>query len=153
MSATLSPELREAILAKIATIPTVRSLRIRFDLLELGECRMSMERDGQFDGIFVSLHGGIMMTLADTAACFAIQTLIGVEDTLTTTDMNIRFLAPALGCTHAHAKVIKAGRTLCPTEARLTDDEGTLLAIAQVTYMRMPKKGAGRITGITAENA
>ncbi len=136
----LDPGLKDAILEKIRSIPTVRSLDITVESLASGECRMSMKRDGRFDGIFVSLHGGIMMTLADTAACFAIQTLIGVEDTLTTTDMNIRFLAPALGTCHASAKVIKAGRTLCPTEVQLTDDKGALLAIAQVTYMRMPKK-------------
>lgn len=98
---------------------------------------MSIVRDGSLDGIYVSLHGGILMTLADTVACFAIQTKIGVEDTLTTTDMNICFLAPALEKVIATARVVKAGRTLCPTKISLTDEKETLLAYAQVTYMRM----------------
>ncbi|MCH9025378.1 MAG: PaaI family thioesterase, partial [candidate division Zixibacteria bacterium] len=36
------------------------------------------------------------MTLADSAACFAIMTQTGPDQPLTTTDMNIRFLAPCL---------------------------------------------------------
>ena len=140
MTDTLSPDLRERIRQKISEIPLVRSLNIQLDGLSSGECVMSIKRDGSLDGIYVSLHGGIMMALADTAACFAIQTLIGVEDTLTTTDMNIRFLAPALDRCIATAKVIKAGRTLCPCEIHLHDDNSKLLAVAQVTYMRLPKK-------------
>ncbi len=139
MSATLDSALQKKIEAIIADIPLVKSLKIHLDGLAPGECRMSMVRDGTLDGIFVSLHGGIMMALADTAACFAIQTLIGVEDTLTTTDMNIRFLAPALNKVIATARVIKPGRTLCPCEISLTDEEDKLLAIAQVTYMRLKK--------------
>ncbi|MCH9032439.1 MAG: PaaI family thioesterase [candidate division Zixibacteria bacterium] len=139
----LSADLREKIVAIINRIPLVKTLKIELDELSPGTCKMSMVRDGTLDGIFVSLHGGALMALADTAACFAIQTLIGVEDTLTTTDMNIRFLAPALDRVTATACVIKAGRTLCPTEISLNDSEGKLLAIAQVTYIRL-KKDIGR---------
>ncbi len=137
MSQKLDSELQGKIERIIAEIPLVKSLKIHLDGLDIGECRMSIKRDGTLDGIFVSLHGGILMALADTAACFAIQTLIGVEDTLTTTDMNIRFLAPALDKVIAKATVIKPGRTLCPCEIQLSDVEGKLLAIAQVTYMRL----------------
>lgn len=140
MNSELDPQLKSRITEKIHQIPLVKSLHIQLDSLAPGECVMSLTRDGTLDGIYVSLHGGIMMALADTAACFAIQTLIGVEDTLTTTDMNIRFLAPALEKCIATAKVIKAGRTLCPSEIRLTDQDGVLLAIAQVTYMRLQKE-------------
>lgn len=142
----LSADLREKIVAVINRIPLVKTLKIELDELSPGTCKMSMVRDGTLDGIFVSLHGGALMALADTAACFAIQTLIGVEDTLTTTDMNIRFLAPALDRVTATARVIKAGRTLCPTEISLTDSAGKLLAVAQVTYMRL-RKDIGREIG------
>ena len=137
---TLDPALEKQISDIIHNIPLVKTLNVRLDGLAPGECRMSLTRDGTLDGIYVSLHGGIMMALADTAACFAIQTLIGVTDTLTTTDMNIRFLAPALNEAKATATVIKAGRTLCPTEIKLHDETGKLLALAQVTYMRLQKQ-------------
>lgn len=136
-------DLREKITAIINRIPLVKTLKIELDELSPGTCKMSMVRDGTLDGIYVSMHGGALMALADTAACFAIQTLIGVDDTLTTTDMNIRFLAPALDRVTATARVIKAGRTLCPTEISLTDSNDKLLAVAQVTYIRL-RKDIGR---------
>jgi uncharacterized protein (TIGR00369 family) len=75
------------------------------------------------------------MTIADSAACFAILTLTGADQMLTTTDMNIRFLAPCLTDVRARARVIKRGRTLCPVAVDLFDANGTLVAIAQVNYM------------------
>lgn len=35
-------------------------------------------------------------TIADSIACFAVLTKTSVDQVLTTTDMNIRFLAPCL---------------------------------------------------------
>jgi len=47
------------------------------------------------------------------------DTTTGPDVRLTTTDMNIRFLA--LGMTDATARVIKVGRTLCPVAVDLYD--------------------------------
>lgn len=79
------------------------------------------------------------MTLADSAACFAIMTRTGPDEILTTTDMNIRFLAPCLTDATAVARVIKLGKTLCPVSVDVLDVAGTLVAVAQVTYMRLPR--------------
>jgi uncharacterized protein (TIGR00369 family) len=84
------------------------------------------------------------MTVADSAACFAVFTKTGPEMHMTTTDMNIRFLAPCLSDVTARARIIKFGRTLCPTEIDLVDAAGTRVALAQVTYFlldRIPHRG------------
>jgi uncharacterized protein (TIGR00369 family) len=88
-----------------------------------------------YDGVFESFHGGLLMTLADSTACFAIFTKTGPDIRLTTTDMNIRFLAPCLTDATARAKVIKLGRSLCPVEVNVYDAENKHVAVAQVTYM------------------
>ena len=75
------------------------------------------------------------MTIADSAACFAILTLTGPEVQLTTTDMSIRFLAPCLSDVTAKAKVIKLGRTLVPVSIDLFDSENKHVAVAQVNYI------------------
>ena len=62
--------------------------------LERGVCRLAMTRDPRFDGIYRSLHGGLMMTLADSAGAFALLTVVDPDEAVTTTEMNIRFLAP-----------------------------------------------------------
>ncbi len=77
------------------------------------------------------------MTVADSAACFAIFTLTGPGIPLTTTDMNIRFLAPCLTDVTAKARVIKLGRTLVPVSVDLFDATGKQVALAQVTYIRL----------------
>ena len=109
--------------------------------MELGEgmCRIRISRDPRYDGIFESLHGGILMTLADSAAAFALLTLVDPDERITTTDMNIRFFAPARSDVVAQAEVLKLGRTLVPMSVDLTDLEGNRVALAQVTYMRLGK--------------
>ena len=80
------------------------------------------------------------MTIADSAACFAILTKTGPEVELTTTDMSIRFLAPCLSDVTAKAKVIKLGRTLVPVSVDLFDSANRHVAVAQVNYILLDRR-------------
>ena len=135
----MDAERHSAILARIATIPITDTLGIRDVVLEDGVCELTVPRHRRYDGVFESFHGGLLMTIADSAACFAILTLTGPDQVLTTTDMNIRFLAPCLTDVRARARVIKLGRTLCPVAVDVFDTNGTLVAVAQVTYMLLSR--------------
>jgi len=100
-------------------------------------------RQQMYDGVFESFHGGILMTIADSAACFAVLTQTPPGQLLTTTDMNIRFLAPCLTDVDVSARVIKHGRLMCPVSVELSDTAGKLVAVAHVNYMlleRMPSR-------------
>lgn len=123
--------------ARLAAIPISSLLHLRLDAAGEGTARMSAGYDRAYDGIFESFHGGLLMTLADTAACMALLTLLEGEPRVTTTDMNIRFLAACRSDATAEARVIKVGRTLCPIAVDIRDAKGTLVAVAQVTYMRL----------------
>jgi uncharacterized protein (TIGR00369 family) len=107
------------------------------EILKFGDgyCEARVPRERKYDGVFESFHGGLLMTLADSTACFAILTLTGPDTRLTTTDMNIRFLAACLTDVTAKARVIKFGRTLCPVAVDLFDEKGQQVAVAQVNYM------------------
>ncbi len=135
----MDPQLQQALIERIKRIPIVDTLRMRFDEFGEGYCRATVPRQRCHDGVFESLHGGILMTIADSIACFAIMTRTGPDDAMTTTDMNIRFLAPCLTDVTAEAKVIKHGRTLCPVAVDLFDANGTHVAVAQVNYIRLDK--------------
>ena len=87
-----------------------------------------------YDGVFESFHGGLLMTLADSTACFAIFTKTGPDVRLTTTDMSIRFLAPCLSDAFARAEVIKVARPW-PVTVNLFDSQNKQVALAQVTYL------------------
>lgn len=129
------PTAIQPILTRIARIPIYNTLEMRVGEVGPGRFEVTIPRRQNYDGIFESLHGGILMTLADSTAAFAILTLTGPDQRMTTTDMNIRFLAPCLSDATARARVIKFGRTLCPCAVDVVDAEENLVAVAQVTYM------------------
>lgn len=131
----LSIEKKKALLERVNNIPIVDFLKLKITSFDEGYCEMKAPRQPGYDGVFESFHGGLIMTVADSAACFAIFTMTGPDVRLTTTDMNIRFLAPCLSDLIARAKVIKLGRTLCPVGIDLFDEAGKQVAVAQVTYM------------------
>lgn len=132
---TLSSERQTAIHYRIRRIPIVKTLNMEIASLDEGYCETRVPRKLSYDGVFESFHGGLLMTIADSTACFAILTQTGPDVRLTTTDMNIRFLAPCLTDATARARVIKLGRTLCPVAVDLYDANEKHVAVAQVNYI------------------
>jgi len=135
--------LEAAILSRITKIPIFETLKFEAVRFAAGGCEFRVPRQKIYDGVFESFHGGILMTIADSAACFAVLTLTAPDQLMTTTDMNIRFLAPCLTDVVVTARVIKRGRLLCPVAVDLFDTEGKQVAVAQVNYMlldRMPSR-------------
>ena len=133
----VSKSLQDSIMNRINQIPIVSTLRMKIVTLSDGYCETRVPRELKYDGVYESFHGGLLMTIADSVACFAIFTKTGPDARLTTTDMNIRFLAACLSDVTAKASVIKAGRVLCPVAVDLFDAVGKHVAVAQVNYMRL----------------
>lgn len=135
----MDPNAKKSLEERLGSIPIFRTLGLRLESLGEGKATLIAPYERRYDGIFESFHGGLLMTLADTTACVALLTLAGASAPVTTTDMNIRFLAPCRSDCRAEAAVIKFGRTLCPVSVSLLDTGGTQVAVAQVTYMRLEK--------------
>jgi len=133
----LDPATEAEIRTRMRSIPIFTSLGFSGERLCVGSFECTVARNKEFDGIFDSFHGGLLMTAADSAAAIVSLTLWGAESLITTTDMSIRFLAPARSDVKLFAQAIKAGRTLVPVVANLWRDDGALVAVAQVTYMRL----------------
>ena len=142
----MTPEEVEKVRERAMAVPISSALGLQLLGLGRGVCRMMMTRDPKFDGIYKSMHGGFLMTLADSAAAFALLTVIPHDEAVTTTEMNIRFLAPVHERVTVTARVLKAGRTLCPIVAELHDEDGTLVAHAGMTYMRVHRDSGGGTT-------
>jgi uncharacterized protein (TIGR00369 family) len=130
--------------ARAMAVPISSALGFTVVSLERGVCRLAMPRDPRFDGIYRSLHGGLLMTLADSAGAFALLTVVGPDEAVTTTEMNIRFLAPVHDEAIVTARVLKVGKTLCPLVAELHDGAGQLVAHAGMTYMRVRRDSSAR---------
>jgi len=133
------PEI-DVLWARARAVPISLTLGFDFVSIERGQCSLGWTRDARYDGIFRSMHGGLMMTLADSAAAFALLTVIDPDSRITTTEMNIRFLAPVRERVIAHARVLKAGRSLCPILVDLVDAGGRMVAHAGMTYMRLGRE-------------
>jgi uncharacterized protein (TIGR00369 family) len=131
--------LEAAILDRITKIPIFETLQMHAVTFAPGQCTVRVPRQPMYDGVFESFHGGILMTIADSAACFAVLTQTPAGQLLTTTDMNIRFLAPCLTDVEVKARVIKRGRLMCPVSVDVFDTAGRLVAVAQVNYMLLDK--------------
>lgn len=140
METELSAEDRKALMSRIGKIPITDALKLRMTAMERGTCTLEMDRDLRYNGIFDSLHGGILATLADSAAAFAILTLAGAKARITTIEMNTRFLRPALGRVAAKARVLKAGKSLAFCSVEIVDERGDLLVDSTVTYMILRPK-------------
>jgi uncharacterized protein (TIGR00369 family) len=139
MANVQAPIAAEALLERLRRIPIISALAL--ELREIGAEQVTLYAPyrKEFSGIFDSFHGGLLMTLADTAACVAILARVEPDAVITTTDMNIRFLNACLTGAVAQARVIKLGKSLCPVAVDLFDENGVHVAVAQVTYMRLPK--------------
>ena len=135
----ITPEKETAILERIQKIPIFSTLGMGSVSLDHGGAEITVPRQLIYDGVFQSFHGGILMTVADSVACFAVLTGTPDDQVMTTTDMNIRFLAPCLSDVRAKARVIKFGRVMCPVAVDLIDAGGKLVAVAQVNYMLLDK--------------
>ena len=135
----LDPAVEKAVRERMQSVPIFRSGNLGFSNVRVGlgafECTVARNRD--FDGIFDTFHGGFLMTAADSAAAIVSLTVWGANARITTTDMNIRFLAPARSDVKLFAQAIKQGRTLIPVTANFWRDDGALVAVAQVNYMRL----------------
>ena len=135
----LEQEFRDRIFDRVNKIPIMSTMKLEVINLKAGYCELKAPRQRMYDGIYDSFHGGLLMTVADSAAAFALMTLAGPEAKMTTTDMNIRFLAPCLTDLIVRAKVIKFGRTLSPMAIDLYDENEKYVAVAQVNYFVLGK--------------
>ena len=86
-----------------------------------------------------TLHGGIAATVIDTASAFALRSTMEdpTDASLTTTDLNVRYVRPARSDIRVTAEVVRAGRTVGVTECEVTahhEGEEKVVATGGTTY-------------------
>ena len=79
-----------------------------------------------------SLHGGIIATVLDISMGHLLTHSTGIGMTL---QMNTQYIKPARdGIVQARATFLRRGRSINYLESRMTDAEGTLMAVASSTW-------------------
>ena len=91
------------------------------------------------------VHGGILASLADIGVVAGVlSTCRQGEQMRGTAELNISYLRPAIGeLIRVESNVIKKGRSLAVGDVDLTNERGSLIAKARVTYAIGAAGGAG----------
>src|SRR5215470_2482488 len=88
----------------------------------------------------LTVHGGAIYSLADSAAAHALMTLILPEQRPTTVEQRINFLKAAKDQDlYCEAKIVHLGKTLAYGEAAITTEDGALVAKSTATLMRLDR--------------
>jgi uncharacterized protein (TIGR00369 family) len=85
-----------------------------------------------------TVHGGAIATLLDTCTGCAVHTTLPAGLAYTSLDLTTKFLRPVTvesGLLRCEGTVISRGRTTALAEARLTDEDGRLMAYATSTCL------------------
>lgn len=133
--------LSKIVSGEVAPPPISRSLG--FDLVEVREGDAVFEitpDDSHYNPIGV-VHGGIALTLLDSAAACAVHTTLPAGLAYTSLETKVCFLrgiTSATGRLRAHGWVTKPGKRAAFAEADLRDAEGTLYATASTTCLVFP---------------
>jgi uncharacterized protein (TIGR00369 family) len=130
-------ELRRAQKA-IEAVPFARLLGIELEDIASGSATLGLnieKKHTQNQGV---VHGGAIASLIDTATAFAIISLLGPKEEVTTVDLTVSYLRPVTnGRLRANAQVIRAGRRLYAVSAEVFDRERNLIATALSTYIKL----------------
>ena len=79
-------------------------------------------------------HGGVVMTLLDSAMANAALSKIDYSREVVTVDMHIAFMAPGTGRLTATGRAIGGGRSVCFCEAEIHNEAGQVTAKAMGTF-------------------
>ncbi|MFN2257708.1 MAG: PaaI family thioesterase [Desulfuromonadaceae bacterium] len=107
----------------ISCAPFEQSLGIEILEAHAGKAELRMPFMYAYANGAAMLHGGAMSTLADTAAVFALKSLLPPGSHFATTHMEVDFLYPVMqGWVRASANVVHAGERTWDADVSLYDD-------------------------------
>ena len=131
----LTPEESARLREIFARVPYVGLLGLEFVRAERGAATFALGVREELTRMGGILHGGAVVSLLDTAAAFAVHTVIGAEARTVTVDLTVHFLRPAnAGRIEATARVLRRGRSVCILSVEARDTTAQIIATATMTY-------------------
>ena len=123
-----------------AAVPYAKFLGLQLGELHEGQVSISLDIREELKQNQGVVHGGAIASLIDTASAFALLTQIEVDEKVTTTDLTIHYLRPAIsGRLTATARIIRGGRRLFVLSVEVHDVQNALVATAVTTYIKIDK--------------
>ena len=121
-------------------VPFWEFLGIEIVEMRPGYGKLTVKADPNLTNPYGYTHGGVLSTLADSAAAVAIAGMVrGEGKKFMTIDMNISYISPVSGgIIEAHARALREGR-IVPAEVDIIN-ETILVAKAIATYIILDDK-------------
>jgi len=115
--------------------PFYKLLSMKIEDVRKDYARLSIEIDRKHIQFLGTVHGGVVATLADSAAAWAIYGSDDLEGRPVTVEMKINFLKPVKsGKIVAEARNIHRGSRIFVSDVDVKDGEGDSIARSLVTY-------------------
>ena len=114
-------------------VPFTEHLGLQVERADGGESVVSVALRSELLDNHDSGHGGVLMTLLDSAMAHAALSRVGYAREVVSVDMHIVFMRPASGRLQANGRATGGGRSVCFCEASITDASGELAARAMGT--------------------
>jgi uncharacterized protein (TIGR00369 family) len=136
----IDPEKLERARSAFAAVPYARFLGLQLGEVRQGEVSIHLDIRDELKQNQGVVHGGAIASLIDTASAFAVLTQIDPVERVTTTDLTIHYLRPAItGRMVATARIIRGGRRLFVLSVDVHDSAAALIATAVTTYIKIDK--------------
>jgi acyl-CoA thioesterase len=122
----------------LSTVPFAALLGIELDDISPGTATLGLTVRKELRQNHGVVHGGAIASLIDTATAFAMISLLGPKEKVTTVDLTISYLRPlTAGRITAVAKVVRGGHRLFVVSAEVFDEKGKLATTALSTYIKL----------------
>lgn len=115
-------------------VPFSEHLGLAVERAEGGESVVSVALRPELLNNHANGHGGVLMTLLDSAMAHAALSRVDYAREVVTVDMHIAFMRPASGLLRAEGRATGGGRSVCFCEATVTDASGEVAARAMGTF-------------------
>ena len=116
-------------------VPYVGLLGLEFVRAERGAATYALDVREELTRMGGILHGGAVVSLLDTAAAFAVHTVIDADARTVTVDLTVHFLRPASGGRiEAEARILRRGRRVCILSVEARDSTAEIIATSTMTY-------------------
>ena len=145
MASATDPDFADRVRESFARQNVMHLIRATLPVVEPGRTEIHLPHWEGVEQQHGFVHGGVVGTIADSACGFAALSIAAPDGGVLTTEFKCNFVAPAVGeKLIARGSIIKAGRTLTLTEARVfAVAEGKERLCAHMTATIMTVQGRG----------
>jgi len=119
--------------------PAIGTLGIKVRDIKESHTLLEMDVDEHLHNLSGTMHGGVMVDIADAAMGIAVASTLKPEEDMTTIELKMSFMRPHIkGKLFAEGSIAKRGRRVAFTEAVLTNSEKKVIAKCTGTWLIMP---------------